>query len=120
MFIVFRDIFYKRNHNESKPDQVTARNGGNDMNDISRLKIVRKMNNLKQSDVADVLGCATSTYTQYELGTNKIPVDALIVLSGYYKVSIDYLVGNPHRIDNAKIERIKNEIIELIQRIENE
>lgn len=120
MFIVFRDILYKRNHNESKADQHITKNGGNDMSEINRLKLVRKMNNLKQSDVADILGCATSTYTQYELGTNKIPVDALIVLSGYYKMSIDYLVGNPHKIDNAKIDRLKKEIIELIQRIENE
>lgn len=88
--------------------------------ELNRLRELRKKYNLTQSQIADVLNVATSTYTQYELGTNKIPLDALIVLSGYFKVSIDYLVANPNTIENEKLEMLRNKINQLIDDIEKE
>ena len=58
-----------------------------------RLKYLRENNNLSQSDVAKVIRCSQVSYGMYELGKRRIPIDKLIVLAKYYRVSMDYLVG---------------------------
>ena len=58
-----------------------------------RLKYLRESNNLSQSDVAKVIRCSQVAYGMYELGKRRIPLDKLIVLAKYYRVSMDYLVG---------------------------
>lgn len=58
-----------------------------------RLKHLRESNNLSQSDVAKVIRCSQVAYGMYELGKRRIPIDKLIVLAKYYRVSMDYLVG---------------------------
>ena len=34
-----------------------------------------------------------NTYTDYENGKNKIPLEVFFKLADYYKVSLDYLAG---------------------------
>lgn len=58
-----------------------------------RLKHLREINNLSQSDVAKVIRCSQVSYGMYELGKRRIPVDKLIVLAMYYRVSMDYMTG---------------------------
>ena len=48
---------------------------------------------MRQSDVAEVLGIAQTVYSRYERGFQSIPVEHLLRLSSYYKVSCDYLLG---------------------------
>ena len=48
---------------------------------------------LTQEDVAKVLHVSQNTYSQYEIGVSRYPLDAIIKLAEYYGVSIDYLVG---------------------------
>lgn len=60
---------------------------------FQRLEDLRVDRDLTQQQVADILGCQREVYRRYEKGTRTIPVEFLIKLSDYYKVSIDYLVG---------------------------
>ena len=67
---------------------------------FQRIRDLREDNDLKQRQIADILNCSQQVYSNYELGQRDIPTDILIKLANYYKVSIDYLLGqtnNPKR-----------------------
>ncbi len=65
-----------------------------------RLKTLRKERNKTQQNVADLLKIRRSTYGEYERGKIIPPMDKLKVLSDYFGVSIDYLIGNEEASDN--------------------
>lgn len=48
---------------------------------------------LTQSQIAKLLHVSQNTYSQYEIGTTRFPLDVVIKLAEYYGVSVDYLVG---------------------------
>ena len=58
-----------------------------------KLKELREDNNLTQIDVAKVLNIKQNTYSQYETEKRQLPIDILIKLSKYYKVTTDYILG---------------------------
>lgn len=58
-----------------------------------RLKELRKLKKLKQSDVAQLLGITTRNYQDYEYGKIDPPTSKTIILDDYFDVSIDFLVG---------------------------
>lgn len=60
---------------------------------FQRLEDLRIDYDKTQQEIADILGCQREVYRRYEKGTRTIPVDFLIVLSKYYNVSVDYIVG---------------------------
>lgn len=58
-----------------------------------RLKDLREDRDLKQEEVANLLGISQTNYSKYELGKINIPINSLIVLADFYDTSIDYLLG---------------------------
>lgn len=60
---------------------------------FQRIEDLRIDHDLTQQQIADILGCQREVYRRYEKGTRTIPIEFLIKLADYYKVSIDYLVG---------------------------
>lgn len=54
---------------------------------------LRKQKGIKQSTVADILGISQQAYLKYEHGEADPTIDALIKLSDFYKVSIEFLLG---------------------------
>jgi len=58
-----------------------------------RVRDLREDNDLTQKQLAELLQIHQTTYSDYELGNLNIPVDILIRLAGFYKTSVDYLVG---------------------------
>lgn len=60
---------------------------------FSRIKDLREDHDLKQKQLAAYLSVDQSTYSDYENGKINVPVDMLIKIADYYKVSLDYLVG---------------------------
>ena len=60
---------------------------------IERLKEIRGDKDLKQKEVAEVLGIKQQQYSEYEIGKRLIPINYLYKLAEYYNTSIDYLVG---------------------------
>lgn len=62
-----------------------------------RLRYLRKINNLSQQQVADVLHCTQVSYGMYELDKRMIPLDKLIQLADFYHTTLDYLVGRSNQ-----------------------
>ena len=58
-----------------------------------RLKELRKENNLTQKQVAKILNKSETGYASWEQGLSEPNINDLILLSKYYNVTIDYLVG---------------------------
>ena len=75
--------------------------GGYNMN---RLKDLREDKDLKQIEIAKILGISQRGYSHYETGDNNIPTTILIKLADFYNTSIDYILG----ITNVKKPYEKN------------
>ncbi len=58
-----------------------------------RIEDLRIDHDLTQQDVADILHCQREVYRRYEKGLRELPLSYAIILSKYYNVSLDYLVG---------------------------
>ena len=58
-----------------------------------RISALREDRDLTQSFIAGLLHVGQKTYSDYELGRTRIPLDSVIILAKYYNVSIDYICG---------------------------
>ncbi|MCI8971946.1 MAG: helix-turn-helix transcriptional regulator [Oscillibacter sp.] len=58
-----------------------------------RIRALREDRDLTQSFIAGLLHVGQKTYSDYELGRTRIPLDSVIILAKYYNVSIDYICG---------------------------
>ena len=63
------------------------------MNYAERIRALREDNEKTQTQIAEILKVGQKTYSDYELGKSRIPVDSLIVLARLYNVSMDYICG---------------------------
>lgn len=63
----------------------------------TRIRDLREDHDLTQKYMAKILNCSQQVYSNYELGQRDIPTDILIKLSRFYKVSIDYILGETDR-----------------------
>lgn len=70
-------------------------------NFAERLKLLRKKINITQKQLAESIGLSERGVQSYEISQRKPNYDALIAISDYFKVSIDYLVG---RSDDPQYE----------------
>lgn len=57
------------------------------------LRELREDRDLKQADVAAVLGTTQQVYSRYENGVNEMPIRHLRRLCQYYRVSADYVLS---------------------------
>ena len=57
------------------------------------MRELREDRDLKQKDLAAVLGTTQQVYSRYEKGDNEMPIRHLIALCRFYNVSADYLLG---------------------------
>ena len=67
------------------------------LNYAEQMRNLRQDNDLSQKKVADMLGVAQTTYSQYELEKRPMPIDYLIALCKFYNVSADYMLGLSNR-----------------------
>ena len=58
-----------------------------------RIRELRQDNDLKQKDIAEMLGVAQTTYSQYELNKRPMPIEYLVALCKFYDISADYMLG---------------------------
>lgn len=63
------------------------------MNYIERIRALREDNDKTQTEIAAMLKVGQKTYSDYELGKTRIPVDSLILLAKLYDVGMDYICG---------------------------
>ena len=66
---------------------------GGYMHYTQRIRGLREDRDLRQQDIADLLNIGQKTYSDYELGKTRIPVDSVIMLAKFYDVSMDYICG---------------------------
>lgn len=62
-----------------------------------RLKDLREDSDMKQADIAQLLGTTQQTYSLWERGDREIPFHHAITLAKFYKVSLDYIAGLTNR-----------------------
>ena len=58
-----------------------------------RIRDLREDADLKQRELAAVLGVTAQQYSLYERGDREIPFHHVITLAKFYRVSIDYIAG---------------------------
>ena len=69
---------------------------------FQRLKDLREDKDMKQVQIAELLGIQQTVYSRYERGFQNIPIEHLLFLADYYNVSTDFMLG---RTDNPKINK---------------
>ncbi len=60
---------------------------------IERVKELRDDNDLNQTQVAKAIHVAQTTYSDYEKGKVRMPVECLIQLAKFYDVDMNYITG---------------------------
>ena len=63
------------------------------MRKLLRIKELREDNDIKQKQIAELLGIQQNSYSQIENEKNTIQIDYLIKLADFYNTSTDYLLG---------------------------
>ncbi|MGM9915991.1 helix-turn-helix domain-containing protein [Anaerotignum sp.] len=58
-----------------------------------RIRALREDNDLKQHQIAELLRIGQKTYSDYELGKTRIPLESVIILAEYYDVDLNYICG---------------------------
>lgn len=61
------------------------------MNEI--IRYLRVIKGLSQQDIADYLSVCQKTYSDYETGNTRIPLESLIKLAKLYNVDMNYITG---------------------------
>ena len=69
---------------------------------FQRLKDLREDKDMKQAEIADILGIRQTVYSRYERGFQNIPLEHLLTLADFYNVSTDYILG---RTNNKNVNR---------------
>ena len=63
------------------------------MHYTQRIRDLREDHDYNQTKIADVLHIAQTTYSDYEKGKVRLPVDCLIELAKFYDVDMNYISG---------------------------
>ena len=60
---------------------------------IERIKALRDDSDLNQTRIAQEIHVAQTTYSDYEKGKVRIPIECLIELAKFYNVDMNYITG---------------------------
>lgn len=63
------------------------------MHYTERIRNLREDHDYSQSQIASYLHVGQKTYSDYELGHTRIPLESIIRLAEYYNVNMDYICG---------------------------
>ena len=62
---------------------------------FSKIREKRREMNLKQSDIAKVLGISTSSLSNYENGITDMPISHLVKLASFFESNVsDFIIYN--------------------------
>lgn len=67
-----------------------------------RLRDLREDKDLSQANIASLLHITQTVYSRYERGIQTIPLEHLITLSKFYKVSLDYMTEGAIKNENGR------------------
>lgn len=60
---------------------------------FERIRALREDNDYKQIYVANAIHVAQTTYSDYEQGKVRIPVECVVELARFYNVDLNYIIG---------------------------
>ena len=60
---------------------------------LKRVRELREDKDLKQENIAKLLGMKQPQYARYEKGYRDLPLDCLIKLAMFYDTTTDYILG---------------------------
>lgn len=83
---------------------------------VSKIKILRKRENMIQAILAKRLGVTKATVSSYETGARFPSSDILIAMTGIFNVSSDYLLGIEKNYD-VDLSGLTEEEIYAVKRI---
>ncbi len=63
----------------------------------TRIRELREDNDYSQREIASILKCSQRAYSHYEIGDRELPIDLLIKLADFYKVSTDYILKRTNK-----------------------
>ena len=63
------------------------------MDVIERIRGLREDADKNQTEIATLLNVGQKTYSDYELGKTRIPLDSVVILARYYNVDMNYICG---------------------------
>ena len=66
------------------------------------IREIRKINNMTQEQLAEVMGVSTASVSKWETGQSAPEISALIALADYFDVSVDTLLGHEVKADRKK------------------
>lgn len=75
---------------------------------FQRLKDLREDKDLRQQDIADLLGIKQTVYSRYERGAQNIPLDFLLKLADFYGTSTDYILGKTNEMTPYPRRKLRN------------
>ena len=77
-----------------------------------RIKQLRKKKGISQSELAELIGVKNNTVSTWERGTRKPDFEALSLLSNYFEVSFEYILGSSDK-EEARVKPTQDELDEL-------
>ena len=77
-----------------------------------RIKQLRKKKGISQSELAEVIGVKNNTVSTWERGTRKPDFEALNLLSDYFEVSFEYILGSSDK-EKARVKPTEEELDQL-------
>lgn len=75
---------------------------------FKKLKDIRESNDLKQKDIAKILGVSRPNYTRWETKEKIIPLERLNDLCNYFNINMDYVIGLSNKkikVSNSKLDK---------------
>ena len=60
---------------------------------LGKIRDLREDHDLKQIDVAKILGVKRTTYAMWELGDVNFPIEKLVELARYFHTNVEYLLN---------------------------
>jgi len=90
-----------------------------------KLRELRLSKHLKLENLAKVINRSYQAYSQYELGKRQPSVDIIIIISKFYGVSSDYLLGltddptpyylaKPENLKELNVTGMSKELIDIL------
>ena len=77
-----------------------------------RIKQLRKKKGISQSELAELIGVKNNNVSTWERGTRKPDFEALNLLSNYFEVSFEYILGSSDK-EEARVKPTQDELDQL-------
>lgn len=66
------------------------------------IRALREDKDLSQTQIAEILNTSQTVYSRYERNERDLPIEVLVKLANFYKISADYILGIPYDYKRPK------------------